>query len=339
MNAASADLALLPTVSVVIAAYTMDRWDDTREAIASAQAQTIPVLETILVVDHNQALLDRARDGIPGITVIPNAGARGASAARNTGVAVSNGEVVAFLDDDAVASPHWLENLLRHFTAPEVVGAGGGVHPIWTTAVPRWFPPEFYWAIGASYQGMPESAAPVRNVWSGNMAIRRKIFDAIDGFRDGFGKVGNRPCPEDTDLCLRAAAAQPGGMWIYDPDGLCGHRVPAQRATVGYFVSRCFNEGWGKAALAALNGVGDSTVTERQYTRRVLPQGISRGLRETARGDVSGGSRSLAITAGVSLAAAGFAAGRATSLAKTAQRARRARRARPEGATSGAHSR
>lgn len=316
MNGASAALTSLPTVSVVIAAYTMDRWDHIREAVESVQCQTVPVLEIVLVIDHNAALLERARKEIPDITIIPNAGARGVSATRNTGVAASQSEVVAFLDDDILAGPQWLENLLRHFAVPEVVGAGGGVDPIWATAAPRWFPSEFYWTIGVSYRGMPEQTAPVRNVWSCNMAIRRKIFDAIDGFREDFGKVGNRPRPEDTDLCLRAAAAQPGGTWIYDPAGRCGHHVSAQRATVSYFVSRCFSEGRGKAALSALNGVADSTVTERQYTRQVLPQGFARGLREAARGDASGASRSLAIAAGVSLTAAGFLAGRAASAVK-----------------------
>lgn len=345
MNGVPASLISLPTVSVVIAAYTLDRWDLTRQAVESARRQTIPALEIILVADHNAALLERARQEIPEITAIPNSGTRGASAARNTGVAASGGEVVAFLDDDALACPHWLENLLRHFAVPEVVGTGGGVDPIWATAAPRWFPAEFYWAIGASYRGMPEQAAPVRNVWSGNMAIRRKIFDAVGGFRDGFGKVGNRPCPEDTDLCLRAAAAQPGGTWIYDPAGRCGHHVPAQRATVSYFISRCFSEGRGKAALSSLNGVGDSTVTERRYTRQVLPQGVARGLSEAARGEASGGSRSLAIAGGVALAAAGFVAGRASSAVKAAREAgtRPARPRglpeRPEGDVRGAHTR
>ena len=54
-----------PTVSVVIAAYTMERWDDLRRAVESVQAQTIGVLETIVVVDHHPDLLARARAASP----------------------------------------------------------------------------------------------------------------------------------------------------------------------------------------------------------------------------------------------------------------------------------
>ena len=96
----------LPTVSVVIAACSMDRWDDLLAAVASAGEQTISVLETVVVIDHHPGLLARARKGIPGVTVIPDMGRRGASGARNTGVAASRGEVVAFLDDDACVAPN-----------------------------------------------------------------------------------------------------------------------------------------------------------------------------------------------------------------------------------------
>ena len=253
--------------------------------------------------------------------MIPSAHGPGASGARNTGVAASHSEVVAFLDDDAVAAPSWLKALLGHFSSPDVVGVGGRLDPLWDDARPRWFPPEFDWAVGASYRGMPQDAGPVRNVWSNNMAIRRPAFDAIGGFRDGFGKVGERSRPEDTDLCLRAALA--GGAWIYEPTGIAGHRVGRQRATVGYFLRRCFNEGWGKAALAALNGMGQSMSAEREYTRHVLPSAMARGIREAVRGDVWGASRTLAIASGLLFAAAGFVTGHSAWLIHPAGPARR----------------
>lgn len=310
MSRYQANLTGLPTVSVVIAAFAMERWNDLQEAVASVRAQTIWVLETIVVIDHNVALLDRIQRELPDIIVIPNVGSRGASGARNSGVAASHGEVVAFLDDDAVASATWLESLLRHFVDPDVVGVGGRTIPLWPGFRPRWFPHEFDWTVGASYLGMPEKAARVRNVWGCNMAIPRPVFDRIGGFREDFGKVGARSRPEDTDLCLRAAAAQPKGTWIYEPTGIAGHRVPLKRTTFGYFASRCLHEGWGKATLAALNGTGESTSAEWLYTRRVLPGGIARGVRDTVRGDVSGGMRSIAIAVGFSFTVAGFLIGR-----------------------------
>ena len=55
MSEQQANLAYLPTVSVVIAAFATERWNDTQEAVASVRTQTVPAFETILVIDHNPA--------------------------------------------------------------------------------------------------------------------------------------------------------------------------------------------------------------------------------------------------------------------------------------------
>jgi len=307
----SAAARSFPSVSVIIPACSMDRWDGLRDAVASVRAQTVEVLETVVVIDHNPGLMAKAAGELPGVKVIANAGIRGASGARNAGAAASRGELLAFLDDDAIASPNWLESLLQHFKDPKVVGAGGRLEPLWKTRRPRWFPQEFDWALGCSYMGMPESATVVRNVFSNAMAIRRQAFDAVSGFRDDFGKIGSWSRPEDTDLCLRTAGCDGGGTWIYEPNAVVGHQVPAERTMLSYFLRRCYYEGQGKATLAAMNGISESTSTEWQYVRYVLPHGIVRGLRETACGDSSGVARSFAIIAGTSFAIVGFLADRA----------------------------
>lgn len=140
MDEYSAGMRSFPSVSVVIAACSMDRWDSLREAVASVRAQTVQVLETVVVIDHHPGLMAKASNELPGVTVIANAGIRGASAARNSGAAASRGEMLAFLDDDAIASPNWLESLLHHFKDPKVVGAGGRLEPLWKTRRPKWFP-------------------------------------------------------------------------------------------------------------------------------------------------------------------------------------------------------
>jgi hypothetical protein len=311
-----------PSVSVVIAAYTDDRWTQLRDAVISVLAQTRPAIETIVVVDHNPDLLSHARRELPDAMVIANTGARGASGARNTGVAVSRGEIVAFIDDDACATPDWLETLIAGFADPAVAGVGGRVDPLWVTARPRWFPREFDWTVGASYSGMPETTARVRNVWTNNMALRRTAFNAVGGFREDFGKLGAASRPEDTELCLRVTT----GSWLYEPASAVGHWVPAQRATVRYFLRRCFDEGQGKAGIAVMDGAAKGTSTERSYTMRVLPGAVGRGLREAAAGDRSGALRSAAIVGGFGMAATGFVVGFAVGYVSAAASRRAAAR-------------
>jgi cellulose synthase/poly-beta-1,6-N-acetylglucosamine synthase-like glycosyltransferase len=296
------------SISVIITAFAEDRWYCTIKAVASALRQSPPPREVILVIDHNPRLAERARAELDGVAILENVGPTGASAARNTGVVHSRGDIVVFLDDDQVAvTPDWLRCLCRHFADPTVVGVGGGITPDWQQVRPRWFPREFDWVVGASYTGMPETVAPIRNVWGGNSAIRRAAFDAVGGFRAGFGKTGRVSRPEDTDLCIRVQQALPSGYWLYDPVAEVAHTVPLDRSTPVFFLKRCWNEGRGKAALVRFIGMDASMASERRYTTRVLPRAFLRELRTAIlRRDISSLERCGAILSGFVLTLAGW---------------------------------
>lgn len=295
-----------PTVSVIIPTYTKDRWDWLHECVASVQAQTVPAMEIIVVVDHNPELLDEITREFPAIIAVPNIGGRGVSGARNSGVKASRGEIVAFLDDDSIAAPDWLSTLLRHIVTPGVIGVGCYSDGLWEAPCPSWFPGEFSWTIGVSYFGLPKAPTAVRNVWTSAMLVKRSAFELVDGFREDFGKIGNRSLPEDTDLCLRIAAAEEDSVWMWDPAKVMQHRVPAGRATFRYLMSRCFLQGWGKAAMAHMDGFDESTALERYYSLRILPVGVGRGLADAVRGDFSGLGRSGAIVAAFTVAVSGY---------------------------------
>ena len=89
----------LPTVSVVIAAFSLNRWGDLREAVASVRAQTVQVLETVVVIDHNPELMAKAASELPEVTVVANAGLRGASWFSLAGVHVG---LESWLERDVV---------------------------------------------------------------------------------------------------------------------------------------------------------------------------------------------------------------------------------------------
>jgi GT2 family glycosyltransferase len=299
-----------PSVSVIIAAFADERWTDLVQAVDSVLVQSHPARETIVVIDHNAKLFSKAKAELSGVRVLDNVLAQGASGARNTGVAISTSEVVAFMDDDATADHRWLEHLITPFEHSAVIGVGGRLEPAWSSRRPKWFAPEFDWVVGASYRGMPEQVAPIRNVWSGNMAIRREVFDAIGGFRLSFGKTGSRSRPEDTDLCLRASNVREGTYWVYHPEALAHHKVPAAREQFRFFVRRCFAEGQGKADLCALVDRSTAISSEVAYARTVLPKGVALGLGEAFRGDPMGAARSGVIMLGLAAAGAGMTSGR-----------------------------
>ena len=198
------------TTSVIIAAHTFQRSEDLTRSVASALDQR-PRPQVVVTVDNNPDLYEWVCKRLPDVVAVDHRGARGASATRNSGVRAADGSILAFLDDDAVAQPGWLQSLIAPLARPDVVGVGGHVEPIWLGRTPRWLPDEFLWVVGATYRGMPKAAAPVRNVWSENMAVAREDFWKVGGFREGFGKTGlESPAGEDTDFCIRLTRCDGG---------------------------------------------------------------------------------------------------------------------------------
>lgn len=303
-----------PDLSVVICAYTEERWGDLVAAIDSVRRQSTPPREIIVAVDHNPRLLGQVRAHLPEVVVVANRPETpGLSGARNSGLAAALGAVVAFLDDDALAEPDWLACLAAGYSNPRVLGVGGAIAPLWACGRPRWFPEEFHWVVGCTYRGLPPVAAPVRNLIGANMSFRRAALEAIGGFRSGFGQVGAGMLRcDDTELCLRLQRRWPGGLLLYDPRARVAHRVPASRARWPYFRTRCYTEGLAKALLVRLAGPRRGLAAERAYTTRTLPRGVLRGLKDAAlRGDPGGLLRAGGIVAGLSFTTAGYLRGRA----------------------------
>lgn len=314
----------LPTISVIICAYTEARWDDLLAAIESIQKQSQPAFELILVIDHNPALFERAKAQIPNIIHRENTEYQGLSGARNCGVAASRGELIAFLDDDARAHPCWLELMTKCCQDPYVLGAGGVVVPLWSASAPTWFPREFYWVIGCSYEDYKGKVTRVRNAFGGNICIRREVFKTVGGFRTGLGRTDEKPLPlggEETELCIRASQHWPERFFLCDPGAISEHHIPIQRMNRRYFRSRCYAEGLSKATLTRYTGSKDGLATERSYTSQILPRGVLRGIRDGLRGDLSGFARSWMICVGLTTTIAGYLAGKASGGAQS--RARR----------------
>lgn len=295
------------TVRTVIACYTEKRWTATLRAIESARTQTYPN-ELVVVVDHNDGLLARLRAELPPeVQVMPNRYGQGAGGSRNTGALHATTDLLAFLDDDAVAAPTWIESMVLALNAePKAVGAGGTIVPAWETRRPQWFPEEFSWVVGGTFRPGSEPI-PVRNVWSGSMIVKTAPFVAAAGFRDGFGKMGGAAQPEDTELCLRISHRGSGG-WLFVPESIIEHAAPAERATWSYFVRRCWAEGKGKALLADLSPQGVAVLDEEAaFARRAMLRGVGRNLAAAARADLARGGRAAAILVGLGAAAVAFA--------------------------------
>jgi glucosyl-dolichyl phosphate glucuronosyltransferase len=301
--------------SVVICTYTPARWDELCLAVGSVRRQSLAAREVIVVVDHHDDLYERVVAELPVDGALTNRYRRGLSGARNTGLEAASGDVVAFLDDDATADQDWLLHLLAPYAQPDVIGVGGLVVPRWSTAPPAWFPAEFGWVVGCSYEGLPVQLAAVRNPIGANMSFRRRPLAAAGGFATTVGRVGTRPVGcEETEAAIRLCRRHPKAVILHQPHAVVHHLVPAERACWRYFHQRCWSEGLSKAEVARLAGPSRALRSENRYVTRTIPRGMARDIRAVTRhGDSAGMGRVAAAVAGLAVAGSGYALGRLRS--------------------------
>jgi glucosyl-dolichyl phosphate glucuronosyltransferase len=297
-----------PTVSVVICAYTEDRWSLFKKAVASAEAQTSPPIEIIVCIDHNDELLrkteeyvrtGRRAEGIP-IIVLANKYNGRLGSARNTAVEFASGEAIAFLDDDAAAAPDWLERLIAPYDDERVGAVGGAPLPAFEGKRPRWFPHEFNWVFGCAYRGLPLTREPVKHLIGANMSARRSALQEIGGFHSD-----NH---DDMDMCHRIAFE--GYGVLYEPLAIVHHTVPASRTTWHYFWRRCYFVNQGKVEAFANMQEAADLGAELAFVTRTLTSGARAELRLVLRGDLYGFARVAATIAGISLAGLGHVSGK-----------------------------
>ena len=290
-------------VTIIVCAYSLDRWKELQAAIESLRRQTRRPRQTILVIDGNDELLTRARGAFQDVQVVANAHGPGASGGRNTGYDLSLAPVLVFLDDDTVTEPTWLDNLVRPLSDPTVLGTGGDLRPLWQSPRPTWFTSEFNWVVGCTYTGMPTVQSPIRNPICANMSVRKSVFESAGGFEQALSRLDTggvvTGTAEETEFCIRALRRNPGSTWIFVPDARVEHVVPSGRTTWAFFRQRCRLEGASKAILTELAGAEDGLSSERAYVISVLPRGVLRELGAAVRGDRHALGRAGSIVAGV----------------------------------------
>jgi glycosyltransferase involved in cell wall biosynthesis len=286
----------MTVVSAIVCTHLPERAHLLAAAVASLLEQSRPPDEVLVVVDGDDALAEAVRAGLPaGVGVFARGQRDGLSMARNDGVAHTRGDVLLFLDDDAVADPRWVGSLLGALTDSDVLGASGLSLPRWESTAPRWLPEEFLWTLGCTYRGQDLRRRPMRNVYGGCAALRREIFTEVGGFDDQLGyRPGSSGGGEEAELCLRAVQHWPDRHFLFEPAALISHFAPDDRATPRYLIKRAWSEGRVKARVARQ---GNQALADERSFAWSLPRAVLRELGALLRGDLHAAARSGMIIA------------------------------------------
>ena len=204
-----------------------------------------------------------------------------ANAARNAGAARARGDLIVFIDDDVLLPPGWLRALADGAERwPRVDCFGGPVRPIFESE-PRRMCTAHGPAGGRFDEGLDEK--PVREVWGGNMAIRRSALGRVGPFREGLR------VHQEWEWQLRLRAG--GGSIVYLPGAWLWHRHRLARLQFGAMLRDSFVRGYVRASL-------DPEVTLAYVARRTARWLSHAGAARCARG-VTETARSAGLLSGV----------------------------------------
>lgn len=266
-----------PSISLVVC--TRDRRDALRRLLASVDAARRPEAFELVVVDNG------SRDGTAEVLAAHAAAAAypvavvaeprpGLGRARNAGIGVAAGEVVAFTDDDCRLERTHLVTLAQAFATHPIDFCGGRI----LAAGPGDGPVALNQAPGFCYY-LPGRPIAVGQVQGANMAMRGPVLRALGGFDPALG-AGTRFRCEDIDVCARALARGHRGahlpdLVVFHAHGRRGAELAAlrranERATGAFIAKR------------ALDGERQYVTTWARTSMRTLgrrPANTARSLR------------------------------------------------------------
>jgi glycosyltransferase involved in cell wall biosynthesis len=261
-------------ISAIICTHNRDTY--LGAAIDSLLAQDFAADFEVIVVDNNSS--DRTREVVEQRACNPRLKyvfepTTGLSVARNTGAKVASAEILAYLDDDAVASDRWLQVLYSAYESnPKLAIAGGKVTLIWPPNIepPKWLSSGLAGNLGAYDLGdkivyIEQPGLTPRGL---NYSIRRSFLAEIGGFDPHLGRVGKNLLSNE-ELQMTEFALQHGWQVAYLPEALVAHNVAPERINRSWFLNRgwwqgiseCYRERLaGKAGIGQLQRGGDRLI-------------------------------------------------------------------------------
>lgn len=258
-------------VSVVICTYSMDRYDPFSEAVESVLAQTHDEIEVILVVDGNENVFEHVREDFGDqekVILHCNNENEGISYSRTKGAKIANGEIVAFIDDDATAEPDWIQNIVDVYKQTDAIAVGGDVRPDWQNKKPEFFPEEFYWLVGCVEPGFAEDGEEVRNTYGSNISYRREEFLQVGGYDPNTGRKGDKHLQaHEAPVGIRLRREFDKGM-VFTEDAVVNHKLFDYRGEFRWLVARSFWQGYSKRVMDLL--YPDAQDNKRSYLKQLF---------------------------------------------------------------------
>lgn len=235
-------------ISAIIA--THNRAEYLKKALKGLAEQTLPQDHFEIVVVDNASTDNTKQTVLDIFPLLSNPqyiyeSILGLTHARDTGWKAARGRYIAFLDDDAIPSPKWLEKIVETFetVTPSPGCVGGKIQPIWESPRPSWLNDKLARCLTIlDWSDTPFFIHQPQYVAGTNIAFPRDLIEKVNGFKSDLGRVGKKLLSNEEILISRQIEKM-GFKTYYHPDIAVYHHILASRINKPWFMSRHYWQG------------------------------------------------------------------------------------------------
>lgn len=228
-------------ISLIIC--TKNREEMIADVFKSAAKQSLDSLkyEVIIIDDSTNDKTRKLAENYPDFIYMQN-NSSGLAASRNTGLELSKGKILVFIDDDVIFNENYLQNILEFFNNSEFKPdfVGGRTHIKFLAQKPDWIEGSLLGMLAYSdYGNEPKfyDEHPKHCPYGCNMAVKRECLDKIGGFSSSDCSL------ENEDIILADKLKKSGYNLVYCPQMEIQHKMPASRLTYLYYKKRYYEQG------------------------------------------------------------------------------------------------
>ena len=264
---------------MTVCVCTRNRNHYARNCLESLRIQSVGLdAFNVIVVDSDSAP-DTAAELRDMVATLPNArlvriDQPGLSLARNTAAREATGDFVAFIDDDAIAAPDWVEQIQRAVAEqqPPPAVLSGRTLPIWEAPLPGWWPPSLRgvltiteWDGSGEYRTaeVPSNIGP----YGVNLVLERRALLEVGGFAESLGRDGDRLL-SDEDVHVAWMLQDSGRSARHDARIVVSHHIQAARLTPVWLLQRLYWQG--VSTVATRRMLGQTDQIWREFPRRLV---------------------------------------------------------------------
>lgn len=264
-------------LSIIICSY--NRASYIGDALTALYNQTTSLDQfEVFIVDNNStdgtpAVFKQWRANHPnGKFIYTTETKQGASFARNTGAKLASTPWLCFIDDDAIASPEYVENVIKHtLDQPFIVGFGGKIIPKYIPAEPKWMS-YYVSSLVGNFDYAPHACAFKNGKYplESNMIVSKKVFEEVGGFNEQLpGVVGTlRIGGEGKELFYKIMALD--HTIYYDPSIWVHHVVEVSKLTPAYLYRVASGIGRGERSRTKAISRGSFTMKVIEYLIKLV---------------------------------------------------------------------